>query len=339
MALNVQSSLLVGVALLVGCGGGALPQHETSGPTMGTTYSVKIVAPPATFDTAAIDRQVADGLVSVDTMLSTYSENSALSVFNASRSTEWQDTTGEFCAVIEAALAMSEYTGGAFDVTVGPLVNLWGFGPDGVVLEPPDRHKIDALVSTVGYKHLQADCTSPRIRKTIPELYVDLSGYAKGYGVDRIAALLDAQGLENYLIEIGGEMRMRGINSLGEKWTIAVEKPMPGQRSVQSIVGLSGTALATSGDYRNYFEHDGKLYSHTIDPETGEPVTHNAASVTVISSDAATADALATALLVMGPEAGLEFAERKRIAAYFLLRTDDGIDELTSTMFAAEMGQ
>ena len=175
----------------------------------------------------------------------------------------------------------------------------------------------------------------PLLRKSLPETYVDLSAYAKGYAVDRVAEHLQDEGVTNYLVELGGELRFAGHNSKSQNWAIAIEKPDSLRRSVQSIVRPSGGALATSGDYRNFFEFEGQRYSHTIDPRTGRPVTHNAASVTVINESAAYADAIATALLVMGPEKGFEFAESHGIAALFLIRAGEEYTERVTTWFSA----
>ena len=326
--------------LLAACGdGGRLAQREFSGSSMGTTYSVKLVAAPSDIDEAALQRQIEDRLSAIDRSMSTYRDDSDLTRFNDSRSTDWLETTPELCKVVAGALGVSKYTAGTFDVTVGPVVNLWGFGPDGSVAEPPGGEEIDKAMRRIGYGHLHADCAVPALRKILPDLYVDLSGYAKGYAVDQIAALLDERDIPNYLVEIGGELRVRGINASGRNWSIAVEKPMTTERSVQSVINLSDTALATSGDYRNFFDYGGVRYSHTIDPRTGAPVTHELASVTVVAEAAAVADALATALLVLGPAEGMKFAERERIAAYFLLRDDGEIAELKSSWLDAEIGQ
>lgn len=337
------SASLLGVAvvslLLGACSDGdRLNQRELSGSSMGTTFSVKLIAAPAGLDEAALQRQIESRLAAIEQSMSTYISDSDLTLFNESRSTDWLETSAELCNAIAGAQSISRYTDGAFDVTVGPLVNLWGFGPGEPVSKPPDGKAIDNVMRRVGYRHLQTDCAIPALRKTLPELYVDLSAYAKGYAVDEIAALLDERKLPNYLVEIGGELRVRGVNAGGRHWSIAVEKPMTAARSVQSIVDLTDTALATSGDYRNYFEHDGVRYSHTIDPETGAPVAHALASVTVVAETAAFADAIATALLVLGPVDGMEFAEREQIAAYFLLRSDSKIEEFTTTWLTAEIG-
>ena len=307
--------------------------QELMGAAMGTSFSIKVVAAPDSVDLEAIRGQAEQTLATIEQQMSTYIADSELSLFNAQRSVDWFEVSAELCTVVTEALTLSAATDGAFDVTVGPLVNLWGFGPSGQVLEPPDAELIAVLLEAIGHDALHADCSVPALRKDLPDLYVDLSAFAKGYGVDELAALLDAADVQNYLVEIGGELRMRGTNASGENWGIAIESPGGIGRAVQSVVQLTDSAMATSGDYRNYFEHDGRMYSHTIDPRTGYPVAHAAASVTVIADTAAYADAMATALLVMGPEDGIAFAEREDIAVLFLVRDDGSFRELASAAF------
>ncbi|MGI9261323.1 MAG: FAD:protein FMN transferase [Woeseiaceae bacterium] len=310
--------------------------HELTGQTMGTSFSIKLVAPEDDFDKALLAERVHAILNRVNSRMSTWQSDSELSLFNANASTDWIDTSAEFCGVLESALAISNHTAGAFDITVGPFVNLWGFGPDeNVTPEPPSDELITGAGKRVGYRKLQTDCGIPAVRKSQEDVYIDLSAIAKGYAVDQIANELDERGLANYLIEIGGELRMRGHNASDANWAIAIEKPADLERAVQLIVNLTNQAMATSGDYRNFFEFRGERFSHTIDSRTGRPVTHRGAAVTVISKSAAEADALATALLVLGPEAGYAFAEKERIAAYFLLRDESRIEEKMTSTFAA----
>ena len=208
------------------------------------------------------------------------------------------------------------------------------FGADELVLKPPPSEQIALALKTTGYEKLHTDCDRRMIRKDHPELYVDLSGYAKGLAIDAVAGFLDERRQQNYMAELGGEIRVRGHNGSQIPWRIAIEKPDGGDRSVQSVFQISNGAVATSGNYRNYFEHEGVRYSHLIDARTGHPVTHQLASVTVVSEEAAFADAMATALLVLGPDEGFAFAERENIAAYFLLRRASVIEEMTTTSFA-----
>ncbi len=324
---------------LVACGDSARerPVQELVGSTMGTTFSVKVVAPPENLDLPALQRDIQAVLDGINNAMSTYLDDSELSRFNASDSVDWIEVSPELCHAVEAARVVSEFTGGAFDVTVGPLVNLWGFGPSESAFEPPGNDTLTAAMQDIGYTKLGVDCTMPALRKASAGVYVDLSAFAKGYAVDQVAELLDARELPDYLVEIGGEMRMRGNNTRSEPWAIAIETPDRSARTVQTVVHLSDAAMATSGDYRNFFEHEGRFYSHTIDPRTGYPVTHNGASVTVVADTAAFADAAATALLVLGPDAGMELAEQQSIAAYFLLRLGSEFEERMSSLFATKV--
>lgn len=321
--------------VVAGCGDAPtnLATHELAGATMGTTYNVKLLDPAGEFATESMKETIEAMLADLDESMSTYRPDSELSRLNASSSIDWIAVSQQLCDVIAQTLEVSVLTDGAFDVTVGPLVNLWGFGPDGSISTPPSAGDIEVAATAVGYRGLHTDCSRPAIRKDIASLYVDLSAYAKGHAVDQVANLLDSKGVGNYLVEIGGELRLRGKNATGSAWAIGIEEPAFASRSVHSIVGLSDTAIATSGDYRNYFESDGAYYSHTIDPRTGYPVTHTGASVTVVAETAAYADAMATALLVLGPEDGLALAQREGIAMFFQLRVDGAIEERASDSF------
>ena len=314
-----------------------MPVLELTGSTMGTSYSVKLVAPPMETDGEALQAQIDSSLVRIEQRMSTYLTDSELSLFNRAETTEWVAVSAELCNVIDAALSVSDISN-AFDITVGPLVNLWGFGPTDALPEPPDNRIIEETLRRTGIDLLHTQCTTPAIRKDRADIYIDLSAYAKGYAVDQIVTLLTDQGLDNYLVEIGGELRLHGHNAGGKFWSVAIEKPADFESAVQTIVQLNDAAVATSGDYRNYFLFDGQRYSHTIDPNTGYPVTHNTAAVTVIGDTAAFADAIATALLVLGVDEGMALAEREGIAAYFMLRTDSGMEAYATLAFAEVAG-
>ena len=334
MNLPFRCCVLISTLALVACtDDGRLPEFELAGSTMGTSFSVKLVAPGADINKDHLRTRLDETLAAVDRLTSTWRDDSELSLFNANPSTDWIEVTAEFCEAIENALAISRQSDGAFDVTVGPLVNLWGFGPDGERREPPDAAALDVVMADVGYEGITTRCNVPAVRKRSSGMYIDLSGWAKGYGVDRLAGVLDDYELKDYLVEIGGELRVHGRNAEGEKWAIAIEAPSTTTRQPHSVLRVTDTSVATSGDYRNYFDHDGKHYSHTIDARTGRPVTHDLAAVTVISDTAAYADAMATALLVLGPEAGLALAEDLGVAGYFLVRNKSGIRELTTSSF------
>ena len=321
------------VVVLASCGSGRMPQLELTGTALGTTFKVAIVDAPETLDEDALETHIIATLGAVDDLASRWRPDSELSKLNASPSIDWMLVSPELCDMLDRALSISDVTDGAFDVTVGPLVNLWGFGPDGPVAEPPPDGAIATALAAVGHDKIEADCDAKLVRKDTPDLHVDLSGWAKGHAVDELAALLDRTGLENYLVEVGGEIRVRGHNKEGLDWAVAVEAPAMSERAPHSVVRVTNTSVATSGDYRNYFEYDGSYYSHTIDARTGRPVTHHLAAVTVIDPSAAYADAMATALLVLGPEAGPSRAEELGIAAYFLVREATEVREITTTEF------
>ena len=329
--LSLLSSIIA-----IGCSSedSLLSSYDLRGNTMGTTYNVTLVEPPTDTNLEQLQVSIQGKLEHIENIASTYRANSELSRFNANPSTEWISVNPEFCDMIAAAQDISETTGGAFDITVGPLVNLWGFGPPQSEDELPTDEEVAAAQLKVGNMNLQTNCEQSLLRKTIADVYVDLSGWAKGYAVDEIAALLDANQLTNYLVEIGGELRVSGHNAEQRKFAIAVEKPLQNNKMDYSVVRLSNVAVATSGDYRNFYEHDGQRYSHTIDPRSGRPVTHDLTGVTVITESTAYADAMATALLVLGPEDGHELAEQLDLASYFLVRTDHGIEEITTSQFA-----
>lgn len=325
--------VLAALALLslYACGANTPTEIAVSGNTMGTQFNVKLATGDA--DIAALQQGIEVSLAHVDHMLSTYKPDSELSRFNTNLTTEWQTVSEEFCVSVALAQALSRLTHGAFDITVGPLVNLWGFGPGDIIDEPPADETIAAAMRLVGYEHLQTDCARPALRKDIADLYLDMSAFGKGFAADQVAEWLETKGFNDYMVEVGGELRLAGHNGSGEKWAIGIEVPLADQRRPHMVLRLTDTAVATSGDYRNYFEVDGKRYSHTIDTRTGRPVTHSLASVTVIDESACRADALATALLVMGPDKGMELAIREQLAVLFLLRGASGIDERATPAF------
>ena len=325
--------LLLLLPALAACGDQRLPQLELGGSALGTTFRIAIVEPAEDLDTASLETGITDALARVDKLASTWRSDSELSRFNAANSTDWVEVSADFCGALADALQISRDTSGAFDVTVGPLVNLWGFGPDGPVVEPPSDSDIERALQRVGFEKVHTDCERSIARKDDAAVYVDLSGWAKGLAVDVVATVLDDSQIDNYLVEIGGELRVSGHNSERRKWSVAIEAPSTSQRVPHAIVRVTDTSVATSGDYRNYFAHENQRYSHTIDPRTGRPVTHDLAAVTVIHAVNAYADAMATALLVLGPENGPSLARDLGIAAYFLVRRPGGIEEIVTPQF------
>ncbi|MFP6598696.1 MAG: FAD:protein FMN transferase [Candidatus Hydrogenedentota bacterium] len=288
------------------------------GETMGTTYTVKLLA--------SLDRgaraEIEIVLEKVNAGMSTYREDSELSRFNTSGTNPFKLSTDVF-QIMYDALQLSRETSGAFDITVGPIVNAYGFGPD-IQIELPTEAELETLRPRVGYQHLSLDESVSTIQKDTPEVYCDLSAIAKGYGVDEVVRVLESKSVENYFVEIGGEVRCSGTNPDGVPWRIGIEKPLAKAREVHRIVSLSDRAMATSGTYRNYVEANGKQVSHTIDPRTGRPVSHSVLSLTVIHDSCEWADGYATALTVMGEKEGLAFAQNHNLAVLMLIKEENG---------------
>jgi thiamine biosynthesis lipoprotein len=286
---------------------------------MGTSWSLLMVPGAVKTDTATLQQLLQNRLDQINGLMSTYDPNSELSRFNNHDSSDWFTISEDTARVIELSRDISRLSSGAFDITVGPLVELWGFGAAERNKEIPSKERISKSLALVGYEKFRLRRTPAALSKLVPGLRIDLSAIAKGYAVDALAEILMQQGISNYLLEIGGEMQISGHRGAGGPWQIAIEKPLEGAREVAAILPLTATALATSGNYRNFYVEDGQRYSHTIDPISGKPARHKLASVTVLDKTCARADALATALMVMGEETGRELCEKNQIAAYFMI--------------------
>ncbi len=328
------------------------------GHIMGTRYSVRIAQNNAPSESAThlkrvstnnrvsktqlakLSRKVEEQLQTIDALMSTWKYDSEISRFNRSVSPEWQSLSPATVQVINHALKTSRRSMGAFDATVGPLVDLWGFGApmqnsslaSNEIRKPASEH-INQVLTSVGYSGIEINTLQNQVRKLKSKTQLDLSGIAKGYAVDQVARVLDDDGIQHYLIEIGGELRAKGFRSLNTPWKVAIEKPHTGQRNALFVLALNNSAVATSGDYRNYFLQDNKRYSHVIDPRYGVPVQHDLVSVTVVSKTTMEADALSTALMIMGPGQALSFSQNNRIAAHFIYRTANGVVEHHSPAF------
>lgn len=330
--------LLVASGLLAWFACRLTPQMQAgpslTGMTMGTIYSVKLARLPAGIEVDTLHREIEQRLQQINARMSTYQDDSELSRFNRYQEDDWFEVSSEMAGVVNVALEISRLTDGAFDVTVGPLVNLWNFGPDAKRGPKPTAEQVKQERARVGYQQLEVRLSPAALRKKSPEVYVDLSAIAKGYGVDAIAELLSHQGIMDFMIEIGGDVRTSGTRHDGQHWRIGIEKPIDHVRSVQHVVGLSGQALATSGDYRNVFEYEGRRYSHAIDPSTGYPVHHELASVSVMHDHCMMADAWATALLVVGPDDALQLAQDHSLDVLLILRTDQGFEERMTDGFS-----
>lgn len=351
----LKTSLVVGGGLLLPAGVLALvgrshivKHPELSGfdgKIMGTGYSVRLGrADDSAFkagnhsakELAVVVHSV---LQDVDAHMSTWRADSEVSVFNRSVDSDWQRMTPATTSVIAHALQTSDLSVGAFDVTVGPLIDLWGFGAGAlkslgqVSNVKPATKSIREVLAQVGYNAIDIDLDKYAVRKRNPNVQVDLSGIAKGHAVDRVASLLDDNGVESYLVEVGGELRSRGAKPDGSLWRVAIERPSVGPRDVFRILQLDNKAVATSGNYRNFFTENGQHYSHAIDPRTGQSVTHELASVSVVANTTMDADALSTAMMIMGPHEAFDFAEQNQIAAHFMLNSSVGLKEVYSSEF------
>jgi len=320
------------VLLFAGCDVSRAP-IEISGATMGTQYRVTIARPSGGIDIEALQREIDAELRRINAQMSTYLPDSEISTFNSQNDVDWFEVSPEFASVVKRARRFSEETAGAFDVTVGPLVNRWNFGPHQASLEMPSDAEVATLAQSVGFRLIEVREEPPALRKQRPDVQIDLSAIAKGFAVDRITQLLESRGLKNCLAEIGGEIRARGTKANRAAWTVGIEKPIANARVMQRVVPLRDVALATSGDYRNFIEIDGRRYSHMIDPRTGYPVDHRLASASVIADNCLSADAWATALMVLGPEHGYELAKRQGIPALLIERTEIGFAQRATPEF------
>ncbi|CAM2758919.1 FAD:protein FMN transferase [Vibrio mytili] len=330
---------LVAFASLIILAGCEQPDEQIhlSGPTMGTTYNIKYIEQDGLPEPKALHTEIDRLLEEVNDQMSTYRQDSELSLFNQHATDEPFEVSPQTATVVKEAIRLNHLTLGALDVTVGPLVNLWGFGPEARPDVVPTDEELAERKANTGIHHLSVDGNF--LSKDLPQLYVDLSTIAKGWGVDVVANYLESEGIQNYMVEVGGEMRLKGINHDGVPWRIAIEKPTVDERSIQEIIEPGDMAIATSGDYRNYFESDGVRYSHIINPQTGKPIHHKVVSVTVLDKSSMTADGLATGLMVLGAEKGMAIANENGIPAFMIVKTDDGFKELASEAYKPFMNK
>lgn len=328
-----------GALALAGCGERArtgVAATQFGGETMGTRYVVKLAGatlPPARLEALHADLQTA--LDGVDRGMSLYRPDSELMRLNRHPAAVPLRLSKELFDVLATGQQVSAMSNGAFDVSVAPLVDAWGFGAEKRRQVPPVE-EVRLRRSAIDWRGLRLDPEHRTAAKAHDGLQADLGGIAKGYGVDLAANAIEAAGIEHYMIEVGGEVRTRGGNAQGQAWRIGIEEPDAVPQRARTVVPLSGRAMATSGDYRIYFEQAGRRYSHEIDPRTAAPIAHGLASVTVVADDCLTADALATALIVMGPDSGWALAQRQGLAAYFIVRgSDGGLHDRATEAFAA----
>jgi len=334
------------------------------GRVMGTSYSVRLGLQPteqrrsshsptqlthnnkqtlgSDHQIEGLAQQVHSILLNVDKRMSTWRDTSELSAFNNRLDRNWHTLSSDTLTVVDRSLQVSKQSLGAFDVSVGPLVDLWGFGAtsryanSALGFHKPSNSDVTNCLQHVGYDAIEIDHTQGTVRKHNSGAKLDLSGIAKGFAVDKVTEYLDELGYKNYLVELGGELRARGRRANTQNWRVAVERPDTARRDVLRVLNLHDSAIATSGDYRNFFMDGGQRYSHSIDPRNGYPVNHNLISVSVIANSTILADAISTAMIIMGPELAPAYAEQHNLAAHFVLKSTSGkLAEKFSTGFSA----
>lgn len=299
-------------------------QWVYKGRIFGTTYAVKVIGSKKFSKSKdKLASQITAKLNEVNRQMSTYKKDSELSLFNRSKSIKPVKVSKALARVAQIAKGVHKKSGGAFDVTIGPVINAWGFGPK-KRKNPPSKEELDVAKKSIGSDKLTVDLAKATLQKSIPGLYVDLSAIAKGFAVDAVGKVIEKAGFKRYLVEIGGELRARGQNLRGHSWRVGVEKPDGGRQQVQLVVPLKNASMATSGNYRNFVMVKGKRVSHIIDARTASPITHHVASVSVIHEDCTIADAWATTLFVLGHKAGLELAKKEKLAVLFLVADSKG---------------
>lgn len=320
--------------LVAGCAEPGPEVWRLTGPAQGTTYTVTVVDPPDGVFRDQLDEAIRQRLSDIDAALSTWQDDSDISRFNHAGADQWVDVSAMLARLVQRSLSLGETTDGSFDITLKPVLALWGFGPGAVPPENvPEVAAIDQAMSATGVSGLEVRLTPPGLRKSAAETQLELSGIAQGYSVDTLRDLLTDRGLERFLVELGGELYGQGHNPDGRAWQVGVEAPVAGRRDISQVVPLDGQGISTSGDYRDFFELDGQRFSHTIDPDTGRPVTHDLRSVTVLHDSTEMADGLATALLVMGPETGMAFAREHELAVLFIRGEEDAYTSVTTKAF------
>ncbi|TCJ88981.1 thiamine biosynthesis lipoprotein [Cocleimonas flava] len=318
-------SLCFLLVLLVSCSDNNTPRKVVlQGKTMGTSYHITLITTQKNQDKqSALQLDIDNLLKDINHKMSTYQSDSEISQFNANPSLEWIPISQDFYDVVDSALLISNLSRGYFDITISPLVNLWGFGPK-IKINTPKNDDIKEAMSHIGYQKLGTQKETNSLKKTDPLLTIDLSSIAKGYAVDKVSDYLSSKSIANHLVEIGGEVKAKGKNLSNKKWRIAIENPDADSRAVNSLLELDNTAVATSGDYRNYYVENNERQSHIIDPKTGYPIKHKLASVTVVNPSTMLADAWATTLMVLGEAKGKELVIEQGLSVQMIIRNGNG---------------
>ncbi|PLD67382.1 FAD:protein FMN transferase ApbE [Klebsiella quasipneumoniae] len=335
-----RAALLGACVLFSGCDSATTPATPAStatvlgGKTMGTFWRVSVIGVDEA-KAQALRAKVQAQLDADDRLLSTWKNDSALMRFNHATDTRPWPVSEAMADIVTLSLRIGAKTHGAMDITVGPLVNLWGFGPDKQPVATPDAQAIAAAKARTGLQHLQVINQSGRqfLQKDIPDLFVDLSTVGEGYAADHLARLMEQEGISRYLVSVGGALVSRGMNGEGKPWRVAIQKPTDRENAVQAIVDINGHGISTSGSYRNYYELDGKRISHVIDPQTGQPITHKLVSVTVIAPTALEADGWDTGLMVLGPEKAQQVVREQGLAVYMIVKEGEGFKTWMSPQF------
>lgn len=331
--MSSNAALVAG--LVAGGEAGATAPAAVSGHAMGTTWSAKFSQPSPALDPAMVSRRIAARLEELEQQFSTYRPDSELSRFNADGGAAWFAVSPELAHVAAESRLVSELTGGAFDVTVEPLLRLWGFGPQRRSGTIPAEAEVLRTRALVNWRQLEARLDSPALRKARPGITADLSSMAKGFAADAMGAVLIAIGAPDHLVQVGGDVKAAGAGPGGDGWRTGIVQPSDDAREIAEVVALSGQALSTSGNYRNFFTAEGRRFGHIIDPRTGRPVVGVLAAVSVVGGSAATSSAMATALFVLGAENGFRFAESRGVAGLFFIRDGAGFTRRATPAFEA----
>lgn len=303
---------------------------------MGTTYSIKVVAPPDGVTEAVLRAEVETSLARVDRIFSTYRQDSEVSRFNASSTQDWQPVSHELVDLVGVALSLSRHSGSAFDITMPPLARLWGLGTQWDVVERiPNAEMIAHARSHIGHGQLEYRAQPPALRKRAKHMEIDLNAVVAGYAADQVAMQLEQRGIRRYLVDMGGEMRMLGTNARDEPWSIAIERPREGHAGVMRVIPLTDCAVATSGSYQNFIEIEGQRFPHVLDARSGRPINHPLVSVTVLARTALQADAWATVLLILGDQEGYALAERRGLSVFMVTEREGELHQQQSPGFGA----